>query len=67
MTLATFVPMRISFSNVGRGIPRICSYQPDSSSMNSSIDAMRSFGHRWLVPEHGHSHDPPARVAARAR
>jgi DNA-binding HxlR family transcriptional regulator len=31
------------------------------------IDAMRSFGHRWLVPEHGHSHDPPARVAARAR
>jgi DNA-binding HxlR family transcriptional regulator len=31
------------------------------------IDAMRAFGHRWLVPEHGHSHDVPTeRLAARA-
>jgi DNA-binding HxlR family transcriptional regulator len=21
------------------------------------IDAMRNFGHQWLVPEHGHEHD----------
>src|SRR6185295_4481909 len=42
MTFATFVPIRISFSSVGRGMPRTWSYQPDSSSRNSSIVAMRS-------------------------
>ena len=24
------------------------------------IDAMRSFGHEWLVEEHGHTHEVPA-------
>jgi DNA-binding HxlR family transcriptional regulator len=24
------------------------------------IDEMRRFGHEWLVPEHGHTHDEPA-------
>jgi DNA-binding HxlR family transcriptional regulator len=26
------------------------------------IDEMRSFGHRWLTPEHDHSHAPVARA-----
>jgi DNA-binding HxlR family transcriptional regulator len=30
------------------------------------IDAMRGFGHRWLVEEHGHTHEPPPVEAAAA-
>jgi DNA-binding HxlR family transcriptional regulator len=30
------------------------------------IDAMRGFGHKWLVPEHGHSHELPETVEAAA-
>jgi DNA-binding HxlR family transcriptional regulator len=28
------------------------------------IEAMRRFGHDWLVPEHGHAHDEPEAVSA---
>lgn len=27
------------------------------SALLPIIDAMRRFGHEWLVPEHGHAHD----------
>ena len=30
------------------------------------IDAMRGFGHKWLVEEHGHTHDAPSVVEATA-
>jgi DNA-binding HxlR family transcriptional regulator len=28
------------------------------------IDEMRRFGHEWLVPEHGHTHDRPTAAPA---
>jgi ATP-dependent protease HslVU (ClpYQ) ATPase subunit len=30
------------------------------------IDAMRGFGHKWLVAEHGHTHDLPEPTEAAA-
>ena len=30
---------------------------PKGESLLPILEAMRLFGHEWLVPEHGHSHD----------
>ena len=38
-------PPRVEYELTGKG-----------ESLLPIIDAMRSFGHEWLVPEHGHLH-----------
>ena len=38
---------RVDYSLTGKG-----------EALLPIIDAMRQFGHEWLVPEHGHQHEP---------
>jgi DNA-binding HxlR family transcriptional regulator len=33
---------------------------PKGQALLPVLEAMRQFGHEWLVPEHGHSHDEAA-------
>ena len=49
------VPPRVEYELTEKG-----------SDLLPVIDAMRGFGHKWLVEEHGHTHDEPpdVRVAA---
>jgi DNA-binding HxlR family transcriptional regulator len=46
-------PPRVEYELTGKG-----------QGLLPIIDAMRRFGHQWLVEEHGHTHDAPATRAA---
>ena len=39
---------------------------PKGAALLPIIDAMRAFGHEWLVPEHDHAHAAPPARAMRA-